>query len=92
MTYQEHLGAGMRASAEELAGKWLSFVNGKEPWGVFEARTDGQGVVMAFGEEGKVGEMKEEGKESFDRLKLCEGLQDRIGGFAAALRGEVIED
>ena len=90
LTYQEYLPESMKGLAVVVAGKWLDFVNGKEPWGAFEGGESGDGVMMGFGESGEFGERKEKEKSSYNGLRLCEGLQDRIGSLAAALRGEVI--
>lgn len=90
MTYQGHLDAALQKQAEVVAGHWLTFVNGKDPWKPHDGKKDGSSIIMGYGHGGGHGEIADSIKPTFRGLRLAESMQDGIGNFAAALRGETI--
>jgi hypothetical protein len=92
LTYQEHLPAELAKLATTLAGQWLQFVNGGQPWTVYDQKDDGSSTIKYFGPNAKDTENSEITKPAYKNIKLCEELQGTIGRFVALLRGVSIED
>ncbi|KAK5219670.1 hypothetical protein LTR72_008054 [Exophiala xenobiotica] len=90
LSYQEHLPGELRQLAEKLAEHWLVFITGGRPWTPYDAKVPASAKLMQYGPNAQVREIPEVEKQSYSRLRLCEGLQDDISALAAALRGEEI--
>ncbi|PVH84303.1 alpha/beta-hydrolase [Cadophora sp. DSE1049] len=85
LTYQDHLPATLAALSETMVYHWLKFINGGQPWTVFDQKLDGASKIMLFGPEGRSVEVSENSKSVYKNLLLCEEMKDNIGRFAASL-------
>ncbi|CZR65126.1 uncharacterized protein PAC_15026 [Phialocephala subalpina] len=87
LTYQSHLPSNLATLAETMASRWLSFVNGGQPWSVYDQKSDGSSKLMVYGPNGRSGEASESSKPAYKNILLCEELKESIGRFAAGLHG-----
>lgn len=87
LTYQRHLPSNLATLAETMASQWLTFVNGGQPWSVFDQKSDGTSKLMVFGPDGRSVERTESSKPAYRNILLCEELKESIGQFAARLHG-----
>lgn len=92
LTYQEHLPAPLAKLAETIAGQWLRFVHGGEPWKAYDRKADGSSTIMYYGPEGKHAEVAERTKPAYENIRLCKTLQDKVGRFAGRLHGVVVKE
>ena len=92
LTYQEHLPENLAKLAETIAGQWLCFVNGDQPWKAYDQKADGSSTLMYFGPNGKHSEDLESEKAAYENIRLCESLQDSVGRFAGRLHGVFVQE
>jgi hypothetical protein len=92
LTYQAHLPENLATLAETIAGQWLTFANGGQPWKAYDQQIDGSSTLMYYGPNGKDTEVPERSKPAYGRIRFCEEFQNDIGLFAGRLRGVIAEE
>lgn len=87
LTYENHISLELRKLSEMMAGHWITFTNGGDPWTPYSRSS---GNVMRYGDGAQASEISEHSKSSWKSLRLVEGLQDKISDFASRVRGEEV--
>lgn len=92
LTYQKHLPGNLAQLAETIAGQWLRFVHGDQPWKAYDHKADGSSTLMYYGPNGQNAEAAESTKPAYENIRLCETLQDGVGRFAGRLHGVSVKE